>query len=426
MVDTLAAFSGRPPDQWLRQNHPARSGQFLRTDGKPLKRFSDFRNKFTDDEIIDVLAATAPHHCMDGWAYLSRALASLLAGDTHAARHLAYYSQLRAALCILNTHGIGVFNGLNFSVDQSRQLHRLDTNRLSSRGVGTHIAAWTLLEMWAAEPNFSRVFLNCIEFRGVPLSDCIDALQPSSLTAPLVSKIIQAWGVDLRLSADEHEWRNVSSYCAHAFNPTTSDFPARLKLLCDVWTCLEPDGSGGYPVLDRHLLRNFLDVMQHEQVKTASQELIWNRQIENLAPQILSLAPVPFLHHSVEPDNHSVISVADNKTPGDVHAMVCRALLLLRTATSIVRTAFVAAGFEPLHDNLSPWFEVIGVARGFWPENNQPDQVGELWDVVADSVSEILQNSSNLTDQFAFVESFSNHTLYLSQTERAGMWGVCA
>ena len=424
MVDALTAFPGLPPDQWLPQAHPAKTGQFLKADGKPHTHFTSFRNAFSDDEIIEVLAATAPHHCMDGWAYLSRAFASLLAGDAHATRHLAYYAQLRAALAILHSHGVGIFNSINFAVDRSGQIRRLDDNQ--GRGAGTHIAAWELLENWSAEPDVARAFMECIQFRRIPLSDCIDAIWPSSQSAPLVSAIIHAWGVDLRRSADEHGWRNVSSYCAHAFNPAASDFTPRLELLRDIWHCLEPDGRGGYPTLDRHLLRNLLDVMKRERVKTEVQRHRWLSGLEALHPEIRSLASPEFLNRSLDEFDLPVIAIAVDNPPGDVHAMVCRALLLLRTATSTVRTAFIDAGFEPLHASLRPWFDLIGAARGFWPLDEQPDNIEDLWDDVGFAVSDLSQRVFDLTDQFALLDSLPSQTIYLSQAERACMWGVCA
>src|SRR5439155_6047134 len=65
-----------------------------------------------------VAASTIPH-CMDGWAYLGRALASYLCGDIDAARHLAYYAELRAAMSLLGSEGVGVFSRKNLVIPQT-------------------------------------------------------------------------------------------------------------------------------------------------------------------------------------------------------------------------------------------------------------------------------------------------------------------
>ena len=425
VINRMSAFSTNPPDQWLGSTHPASQGQFLEPNGQPIGNYADFQLQYSDDQIVDVLATTAPHHCTDGWSYLARALGSLLAGDTHATRHLAYYAQLRATLSILNTNGVGVFNGLNFVADQSGVIHRLDNNRQLPRGPGTHRTVWPLIEEWVADLNNARVFMDCVQFRDVPLSDCAAALGPPAVAAPYVSEIIASWGIDLQRSARDRNWRNVSSYDAHALNPAPSDIAGRLELVRDLWLALEPDGFGGYPELDRYLLRNFLEIFKQSRAQTVSNKRLWDNGLEKLDSQIQSFATKKFLDRQVDVADLSVITIAASGVPGDVHAMVCRALLLLRTATAIVRTAFVEAGFQPLQANLMPWFEIVGLARGFWQPNSQPGQVDELWDVINDAVSDLSSSLTTLTDQLLFIKNLSSQTDYLSQAERAYMWGIC-
>ena len=326
-------------------------------------------------------------------------LGSLLAGDSHATRHLAYYAQLRAALSILHVNGVGIFNGLNFVADRTGVIHRLDSNIQRERGAGTHRAVWPLIENWAANPSNARVFTECVQFRGVSLSDCITAIWSTSVAAPLVSKIVESWGVDLQRSANDRNWRNVSSYDAHALNPAPSSFIDRLELVRNLWLSLEPDGLGGYPELDRHLLRNFLEILKPDRVQPAANKRLWDNGLKKLDSQIQSFAPVEFLDRQEDVDDLPIITVAANGVPGDVHAMVCRALLLIRTATSIVRTAFVEAGFEPLQDNLMSWFEIVGLERGFWQKNSQPGEVDELWDVINDAIGDLSSSLTTLTDQ---------------------------
>ena len=137
--------------------------------------------------------------------------------------------------------------------------------------------------------------------------------------------------------------------------------------------------------------------------------------------------PLGFLERVEEPDDLVVFSHADNKSAGDVHAMICRALLLLRTATSIVRTAFVDAGFEPLADNVREWIEPVGIDRGFWSHDQQPDEFADLWGDVQDAVTELSDSISlDPADQKECLDLLSSQAVFLSQAERACMWAVCA
>ena len=427
VIDALSGFSGNPVSTWLPHGHPASGGQFLRLDGKVLTYYPTFHRRFPGQVLAQVLAATSPNHCMDGWTYLSRAIAALLAGDTHTARHLSYYAQLRAGLSILGCNGIGIFNTINFVVDRGGVVHRLDTNALTARGLGTHAAVWEVLQCWASDPRSADAFLQSIVIRGVSLSDSIDAVWPSSGSAPLVAEVISTWGVDLMQAADDRESRNVSSYSAHAFNPASSSLAARLELVRDIWLCVEPDGRGGFPSLDRHMLRKFLELMRRQQARIVSHSALWAANYPSLDPRVQELLPLGFLDRVDEPDDLVVLSHADNQSAGDVHAMICRALLLLRTATSIVRTTFVDAGFEPLADNVRDWIEPVGIDRGFWSHDKQPDELADLWGDVQDAVVE-LDDSISLdpADQKECLDLLSSQAVFLSQAERACMWAVCA
>ena len=425
VIHALSGFSGKPVTDWLPTDHPAATGQFLRTDGRQYSSITALTTRFTPQQIWDVLAATGPSHCLDGWTFFSRALAALLSGDTHTTRHLAYYAQLRAALSILHCHGIGIFNGVNFAVDASGALFHIGNNRPRERGPGTHAAAWAALSGWSDQMNAASVFLKSVQFRGVSLLDSIDAVWPSATGAPLVSRVIENWGIDLRRSAEEHESRNVSSYCAHAFNSAPSQLEPRLELVQSIWRSLEPDGRGGFPFLDRYLLRRLMELMTQEQARIAPQQHLWQTAYRRLDPQVREFVAQDFLERRESPNDLLVFTHAESTEQGDVHAMVSRALLLLRSATAVVRTAFLDAQFDLETDDLQAWFDTVGIDRGFWSANQPPDELEALWDDVSHAVDDLDQYvSANLGDQLSFVASMRDQVVFLTQAERACIWGV--
>lgn len=67
--------------------------------------------------LSQYIAASCLLHCTDGWSYLGKPISSLLRGDPHGARHLAYYAELRAAMSLLATTGVGVFDRYHFVID---------------------------------------------------------------------------------------------------------------------------------------------------------------------------------------------------------------------------------------------------------------------------------------------------------------------
>ena len=425
VIQALSGFAGKPVNEWLPPSHPAATGQLLKTDGKQYSSYTALTRRFTPQQIMDVLAATGPSHCLDGWTFFSRALAALLSGDTHTTRHLAYYAQLRAALCLLHCHGIGIFNGVNLSVDESGTLFHIGNRSPRERGPGTHVAAWAALSSWADHMDTASVFLKSISFRGVSLLDSIDAVWPSATGAPLVSRIIENWGIDLRRTAEEHGSRNVSSYCAHAFNSAPSQIESRLKLVQSIWRSLEPDGRGGFPDLDRYLLRRLMELMTHEQSRIGSQKNLWQSTFIRLDPRIQNFVSQDFLERTVNSSDLVVFVHAESTQPGDVHAMVSRALLLLRSATAVVRSAFLEAQFDLEADDLQAWFDTVGIDRGFWSANKPPEQLEGLWDDISFAVDDLDQYvSNNIGDQLSFVDSMRNRIAFLSQAERACIWGV--
>ena len=87
-------------------------------------------------------------------------------------------------------------------------------------------------------------------------------------------------------------------------------------------------------------------------------------------------------------------SHADSKVLGDVHAMVSRALLLLRSATAVVQSAFNDAHFDVAAADLRSWFDTVGPARGFWSPDDPPDQYDDLWHEVSFAVKDLDQRGA--------------------------------
>jgi len=414
----LADFEGDSIGEPLPSGHPARTGVFLTPDGKPETSHRKFRENYRDEVIQESLAVTAPNHCLDGWTFLSRSLSALISGDTHTTRHLAYYAQLRASLSLLHCNGIGIFNGINFAVDEDGTISDLGSDR-------THVAVWKLLHEWSAQASSSRNFLKAIRFRGVSLSDCIGAIWPGTTTIPLASELIRSWGVDLMRMSEDRNFRNISSYCAQALNQVNSELPRRLELIRSIWRGVEPDENGGYPLLDSHMLRKFFHLVGREKSNAKASDKNWGRDYDKLDIRIRNILSLPFLTASDEEDDFPVLALAKDAAPGDVHGMLSRALLLLRLATGTVQSALRDSRAGEDMKDLKSWFNPVGVDRGFWLTDEPPDDYETLWDGVSYAV-EILDKCiyMDVNDQPSLYAFLGNQFPYLSQAERACMWGI--
>src|SRR5579871_4913714 len=107
-------------------------------------------------QLAQYITASSILHCADGWSYLGRAILSLLQGDPHRARHLAYYAELRAAMAVLATEGVGIFKNKHFVIDGPNCVMRLDTKK------GTHEVVWDCLEYWSRQRRSGDVFAELI------------------------------------------------------------------------------------------------------------------------------------------------------------------------------------------------------------------------------------------------------------------------
>ena len=428
ILRSLRKFAGRRVSDWMRQGHPAGSGQLLNANGQNLRNYRLLSTRYPNQDLVDLLAATGPTHCMDGWTYLGRAMECVLSGNLHPARHLAYYAQLRAALSILANCGIGVFNTINFVVGSNGGILRLDNVKAGKPGMGTHLAVWRAIEGWAHDSSFANEFLDSIRVGGVTLNDCVQSIWPSASPNVLVADVVRSWGLDLRQGAADQEHRNVSSYVVHDLNRLPDAITDRLNLVNQIWECLEPSSGNGYDALDRFLLRKFLHTV-HYQIHGDRKYERGNisRRYGELDPRVQSFASLDFLTGKTERQDADVMKRAATGAGGKVDGMICRAVLLLRAAVGFTQGAFLAAGLGTMESKVRPWLEVTGEDKGFWPSQQPPAQMGELWDVVSNAVDDLNQIVGiPPRDQYDWWANEERHLGCLSQAERACMWGMCS
>ena len=119
-------------------------------------------------QLGEYIACSAPLHLADGWNYLSRAFDAATRGDRTSAYHLAYYAELRAAISLLATEGIGIFNRRHIALNV-----RLEPTEYCKP---THHATWSVLSAWSREKDKAARLLQAITIDSKPLSEWLAAV----------------------------------------------------------------------------------------------------------------------------------------------------------------------------------------------------------------------------------------------------------
>ena len=110
---------------WKKGSWIARSNRYRKEADKEVRTDEKSGRGVAGAQLAQYVAASAIVHCYDGWSYLGRALEAEMAADPDAAIHLAYYAELRAAMALLASEGIGVFDAHHAVVSNIGTCHIL-------------------------------------------------------------------------------------------------------------------------------------------------------------------------------------------------------------------------------------------------------------------------------------------------------------
>jgi hypothetical protein len=383
-------------------------------------------------DLAQYIAASTALHANDGWSYLGRAVACLMAGDTHRGLHFAYYAELRAAMSLLGSAGIGIFDHEHYIVPTVSAAAKLQS------GKGTHFLAWNVLEYWSQLPDSGALFAKLVRPEGRTLEEWFQPLGGSAALAPQAHAWFMQWGMDLNLAAKDQRARNSSSYRPDGI-PQVWNVPAQdaLEFVRDMWAALEPSSSSSFDLIDRHILRLALerhwyslkgkpaagkDSAFQKFVKDTVTAQGFERSTEDrltsfLLRKIAAEDPAIFAYSAAKPVNAGI----------DPFAVLSRAVLLLRTATGSAYDLFAHGGIDSAA--LSFWWTKIGEARGLWQPGSPPAALSDLWADIEDALQEVAQIKRTQPDALASTRSVmfdaAGRFNIFSSHERVGLWGLC-
>ena len=375
------------------------------------------------EDLAEYLAATALPHCFDGWAYLGRALHAEMAGDSGAAYHLGYYAFLRAARSRLARAGICVLNNRHFALDEAGAV-------VCVRGQGTHDFVSEALDAWAGTEAGNATVLRIVQPGRRRLGDWLQLFDAQSLPHVWMWQ----WGLDRRSLTEDRNARNVASYRPTAF---VSAGPPRIaetvQFVSELWELCDPQGSGGFPRMDRHLLRRSLRQLQNVAGSDAAggEKDAWRDPVQALIGRMpISRASarswLEFLTGASSPRDPLPFDEA-RKVPGDgafVAPVLSRAVLLLRLATGAAEELMGKLGAGD-RAALDFWVRGPRVRRLLWT-GQPPESFVDLWADVREAVESVRSWRSDSSGE-GLHGLWSRHARDISTlafAERIFLWGA--
>lgn len=382
-------------------------------------------------QLAQYIAASPVLHCTDGWSYLGKAISCLLRGDPHRARHLAYYAELRAAMSLLATSGVGVFNNRHFVIDAPNSVAKLQDRS------GTHGFVWSCLEYWCTQSASGDMFASVIRPHGRTLDDWLMPLGGGHRVAAQAKDWFLQWGMDLALPAEDKDARNESSYRPDGMlGSWCLDAATTLEFTRDVWLALEPSYPSRFGEIDRHILRLALESIFHGQIgiPPAKDRKGFRKFVSGVVryqsfTQELTEEWMRFLCRRISPTNLSVLkfSKVSPGTKKNSHAaIVARAALLLRVASGSTADLLRDAGFTP--PSMAFWWEGIGQSRGLWDGAMDAGDLLDLWADIQLLLDDIdtFQGAHNREDQtfFRLGSELGEALVGLGSCERVAIWSL--
>jgi hypothetical protein len=383
--------------------------------------------------LAEYIAASAPLHCSDGWGFLARAIASHAAGDPHQARHLGYYAELRAAMSLLASEGIGVFSDRHFVVDSNGACVRIPGT------LPTHVLAWDALDAWASHLSSTDLLASILRPGGFTIEAWLTnfLVTPNSLGL-IGAEWLRTWGLDIKRLSKDRDARNEASYRPNRINyHGVIDAKASVRFVLDLWRTFEPASSTFSVQLDRFLLRILLEkafIITTGRSRWQSRSKFSARitaMVNNMGfSERLGDEWLSFLLRSTDDKDPRILAEAAGTLrmdhPQHHIQVLARSALMLWISTGACARLFQDAGTS--RDDLLFWWKPLGEDKGLWSLNSAPDDFRDLW---ADIEAAAMQVGSWLEDQgeaevdrLTLFRSLSSELIDLSSCERMLLWGT--
>lgn len=381
-------------------------------------------------QLAEFLAASVVLHCADGWSYLGRAQAAQLRGDVGAARHLGYYAELRAAMSLLASQGIGVFDTHHVIVKDGGAVDVFTQ-------AGTHKFTGEVLKTWSRSRLSAPLVTEVIRPAGVSLSDWLTAFTQGAMAKATGEEFLRLWGLDVEHLGADGAARAEASYTPRTAQGCAPPPSSRaLQFGTALWRALGPEGNASFGILDLHLLRRSLERAYRERFgkKPSNDANRYRSYLEAAVGAVPATLPpdrlVTFLSREHELDDLLLLTVADNRSPtsdpeNHLHLMA-RAALLLRLSSGCARSLLTEASLDSA--DLQWWSDQLGISRALIEPDDVPVVAADLWTDIADALTELDEQVSGGADvTYATLQGRCSRELsLLDGCERIALAGLAA
>ena len=405
IVDELARLSSS--QHWLTTGHAY---------ADVVTALKDTSTALQAGPLTEYIAYSVPLHLADGWTFLARALDAVKAGDSDSAIHMAYYAELRSAMSLLASEGVGIFNQRHVAVG-------LNGSTTDWRGPGTHQATWHLMDAWGSDVNRSAKILDAIRVEKRTISEWFDEAQILPSVQHIVAgRWLKEWSLDIDTFRKDRDLRNRVSYRPTKIVDSPNlgiDFKLQtIDPIIRTWEPLAPSDDEGGAFVDWDLLALALS---HARDRTAILPREWHQFID----QQLSYAPPDLQAYlkNFQGGRYEILDRARETTPPPtVDSVLARATLLLRIANAVCAQRLAEASV--LKEDLRFWWDRLGQDNGFWIQGSEPDPFSDLWADVSNSISSIngaIKNHQSPVPM-STVHQIAGPVVPLTQCSRSLFW----
>ena len=363
-------------EQWLD------TGNVYESD--PVKRIeieADKRKPENPLHLANYIAVSSPMHLWDGWNYLGLALYSCICGYISNAKHLAYYAELRAAMSVLASQGIGIFRNIHYAVDEHSMIHKLSTNS------GTHNATWIYLKQWVEGDGSNYLLDRVFQIRSRSFADWLEVFPHGGARAPLGAERLLLMGFDIQRMKEDRDARNEASYRPTGIVAAQfSDPKADAEFVVGALRLLEPGGStGSFETIDGYIFRRVIERAFETKVEDGTS----GEFRRSVASMVSAFDDNPTWQENIErfltreSDNKEPRLLAEAENQKDHYddnyhlQVISRALLLLRVATGMVREMLNDSGVDL--NMLKFWWHDAGRVQGFWKTPPESIEGSQFW-----------------------------------------------
>lgn len=389
------------------------------------EKWRSLDDQFQDQDLLQYLSASVLVHAYDGWAYLAQAMQAMIRGDLGAVRHLAYYAELRAALSILSSQGIGIYGDRNVIVDSTGTFHKYSTR-------STHTIAWLSLEEWSKSSSSGALFGDEIIAFSRPLRDWLCEFERTPTPRYTGASLINKWGVDLKKYSSDKDSRNEVSYQVNLSHTERSITPKEFyDLIKELWESTDPSVLA-FSTLDNFLLKNILLSSYKDRLP-----IYVNKPYEHVIAEACQNLEVGdyaknFLQKKGTGDNPLLILkyAGSDKSTFDDHQfldMFSRAFLLLRLAAACVSRMLKDSGTSM--DDFEFWWHSVAYSSGLAEEGmltgSAEEDIENFWHEVEDAIDELEDRvDEGVTCWRKFMKEESFNIEPLSRLEKIAFFGM--